>query len=409
MWDLFITYVPDDKNSVVLPLADAVKKAGISVDYEDFALEAGTMLEQVLERGFSTATCGVIVLSPNFFRTPWASQELAELQPDPDDESPAMLFHVWHRLSVDDVRRHSPELAEVLAFSTNEGLSEIVHCIQSALAESERPLHEFSYETVLVDTVGDIIHREQHVGTQHVEELSDGVTLEMVLVPGGTFLMGESEGEDKQRPQELPRHAVTVAPLYVSKYPITQMQWEVMMGNNPSGFKGDRLPVETVSWHDAVEFCQRLATHSGVPYRLPSEAEWEYACRAGSTSPFYVGETLTTDLANYNGRATFANEAPGIFRECTTPVGQFPPNHFGLYDMHGNVREWCADPWHQNYHDAPSTAIVWQEWGNSSLRVLRGGAWNFNCFSCRSSARNWRFPVFGSANIGFRVAYSVPS
>ena len=407
MWDIFITYVPEDKENVVLPLAGALKKTGLSVDYEDFALDAGKMLEQALEQGFSTSTYGVIVLSPNFFKTPWSPQELQELQLANDDESENMLFHIWHHLTLDDVRRHSTELAEEMAFSTHEGIKEIALLIQSALSEKQRPIYEFSYETVLVDTLGEVIHREQHVGSQHVEELGDNVALEMVSVPGGTFTMGFSEGEEKHRPEELPRHAVTVGPLYVSKYPITQIQWKTIMNNNPATFKGDTLPVETVSWHDAVEFCRRLATHSGHPYRLPTEAEWEYACRAGTSTPFYFGETITSKLANYNGTSLpYANEPPGPFRNRLTEVGQFPPNIFGLYDMHGNVREWCADPWHKNYHDAPSKAAVWEEWGNSSLRVLRGGAWDFNCFSCRCSARNWRFPVFGSANIGFRVVYS---
>jgi len=406
MWDIFITYVPEDKESVVLPLSAAFKNAGLSVEYEDFALDTGKMLEQTLEEGFNTSKCGVIVLSPNFFKTPWSPQELQELQVEDEDESEKMLFHVWHRLTVNEVQQYSPELAQEMVFSTSEGFKEIAHLIQSAFTEQQRPVYEFSYETVLVDTMGDIIHREQHIGTQHVEELGNGVVLEMVAIPGGNFVMGASESEEKQRPEELPRHTVTVGALYASKYLITQTQWEAIMSNNPSSFKGDTLPVETVSWHDAVEFCQRLATHTGRPYRLPTEAEWEYACRAGTSTPFYFGETITSALANYNGNATYANEPQGEFRNRTSKVGQFPPNNFGLYDMHGNVREWCADPWHKNYYDAPSKAIVWEEWGNSSLRVLRGGAWDFNCFSCRSSARNWRFPVFGSPNIGFRVVYT---
>jgi formylglycine-generating enzyme required for sulfatase activity len=313
---------------------------------------------------------------------------------------------VWHHLTQSEVQQHSSELAQEMVFSTSEGFKEIARLIQSAFAEQQRPVFEFSYETVLVDTVGDIVHREQHIGSQHVEELGNGVALEMVSVPGGIFVMGAPETEAKQRPAELPRHTVTVGPLYVSKCPITQIQWEAVMGNNPSNFKADTLPVETVSWHDAVEFCQRLSMHAGRTYRLPTEAEWEYACRAGTSTPFYFGETITTSLANYNGAIPYANEPGGNFRQHTSEVGQFPPNNFGLYDMHGNVREWCADPWHSNYRDAPSKAIVWEEWGNSSLRVLRGGAWDFNCFSCRSAARNWRFPVFGSPNIGFRVVYT---
>jgi len=174
------------------------------------------------------------------------------------------------------------------------------------------------------------------------------------------------------------------------------------MGNNPSEFKGDNRPVENVSWHDCVAFCKRLFEKTGKAYRLPSEAEWEYACRAGTTTPFYFGETITTDLANYDGNYTYASGPKGVYRAETTDVSSFPPNAFGLYDMHGNVWEWCADLWHDNYDGAPTDGSAWLEkksdkgsldyHTNSNLteeRLLCGGSFDGNPDLCRAAVRSW--------------------
>ena len=155
----------------------------------------------------------------------------------------------------------------------------------------------------------------------------------------------------------------------MGKYPVTQAQWRFVAAQlpqvnreleiDPSRFKGDNLPVETISWLDAEEFCQRLSHHTGRLYRLPSEAEWEYACRAGTTTPFHFGETISPEFANYNGEYTYGNGEKGVYRKQTTPVGSFQvANPFGLYDIHGNVWEWCADDWHKNYQGAPSDGII---------------------------------------------------
>ena len=179
------------------------------------------------------------------------------------------------------------------------------------------------------------------------EDLGNGVTLEMVAIPGGTFMMGSPEGEGYNK--EKPQHEVTLQPFLMGKYSVTQAQWreiaslpKVNKDLNPelSYFTGNNRPVEQVSWDDAVEFCERLSrkTRRGYRYRLPSEAEWEYACRAGTTTKYHFGETITDQLANYNRNLSE-----------TTSVGQFMPNSFGLYDMHGNVMEWCQDDWHNNY------------------------------------------------------------
>ncbi|OAD22617.1 serine/threonine protein kinase, partial [Candidatus Thiomargarita nelsonii] len=233
------------------------------------------------------------------------------------------------------------------------------------LTPSPQSLEIFEFEVVTVNERGEIIDRRYHQASQSIEDVN-GVAIEMVYVPGGTFLMGSPETEEGKYDDEGPQHQVTIAPFYMSKYPVTQAQWQAVMGNNPSEFKGENRPVEQVSWDDAVAFCQKLSEITGKDYRLPSEAQWEYACRAGTTTPFYFGETITTDLANYDGHFNYASEPEGTYREETTSVGIFPPNAFGLYDMHGNLWEWCADPWHHNYQGAPSDGSVWEKGGASS-------------------------------------------
>ena len=251
------------------------------------------------------------------------------------------------------------------------------------------------------------------------------VSLDLVSIPGGSFMMGTEESEIERLiknfnweyfRREKPQHKVTVQPFLMGKYPVTQSQWRVIaslpkvnrdLKANPSRFKGDNLPVETVSWFDAVEFCQRLSNRTKQEYRLPSEAEWEYACRAGTTTPFNFGETITGDLANYKtNKRTYTNEASGDFRAKTTPVGSFPPNPYGLYDMHGNVWEWCEDNWHDNYEGAPSNGSAWIS-GNDSIKVVRGGSWSSNPRFCRSAFR--RLTRDTRVNyIGFRVVCVAP-
>jgi len=207
-------------------------------------------------------------------------------------------------------------------------------------------------------------------------------------------------GYDDERPQ----HCVRISPFLVSKHPVTQGQWKAVLGGlPPCRCTGARRPVDRVSWHDARAFCERLSGRMGRAYRLLGEAEWEYACRAGSMTPFYFGETITTDLANYVGEYIYRSEPRGIYRHETTEVGSFPPNTFGLYDMHGNVWEWCADTWHDNYVGAPADGSVWESRAGSQ-RVLRGGCWHDPPGLCRSAARLKHVPHEGEDYFGFRVA-----
>ena len=247
----------------------------------------------------------------------------------------------------------------------------------------------------------------------YLEDWGHGVNLELTHIPGGKFRMGSPEGEGSEL--EKPQHEVTVQPFFMSKYPITQAQWRAIaslprvkqnLKLYPSHFTGYDRPVEFVAWDEAVEFCQRLSREVEKEYRLPSEAEWEYACRSGTKTSFYFGEKITEELANYRVSETYVKETKREDREKTTPVGSFPPNAFGLYDMHGNVWEWCGDDWQKNYRGAPTDGSAWLSRQNN-LKVLRGGSWYNSPHLCRSA---YRFSIDRSrcsSGIGFRIVTPV--
>ncbi|MFM7447267.1 MAG: formylglycine-generating enzyme family protein [Leptolyngbyaceae cyanobacterium] len=260
-----------------------------------------------------------------------------------------------------------------------------------------------------------ILRTETKQARYFVETLGNDIGLDMILIPGGTFTMGSPEDEPERSDREAPQHSVTVPQFFMGRYPITQAQYQAMMSTNPATqYEADRFvapdkPVVGVTWHDAVEFCDRLSKHTDRPYRLPSEAEWEYACRAGTTTPFYFGKTLTTEVANYDGTYTYGSGPEGEYREATTPVDHFGiANAFGLSDMHGNVYEWCQDVWHDNYEGAPDDGSAWSEGGDPSYCVIHGGSWYYNPRFCRSASRGNYRPDSRYYNIGFRVCCAAP-
>ncbi|WP_299489193.1 formylglycine-generating enzyme family protein [Acaryochloris sp. IP29b_bin.137] len=261
-----------------------------------------------------------------------------------------------------------------------------------------------------VDAQGRIIHRRSLPQLQILKEkLGKNITLEMVSIPGGTFTMGSPSHELERWDGEGPQHKVNVPSFYLGKYPVTQVQWKAIMRTNPSNTKGANRPVERVSWNKATEFCQKLSQKTGKLYRLPSEAEWEYACRAGTTTPFHFGETITLNLANYYPSKGYASGPIGNSLKRTTDVGKYPPNAFGLYDMHGNVTEWCQDTLHKNYEGAPTDGSAWED-NYYEERMKRGGSWGVDPGQCRSAKRSWLIPYNSEyTTIGFRVALDTAS
>ena len=272
-------------------------------------------------------------------------------------------------------------------------------------------LAEYKFDVITVNDRGQEIKREEGKAKYFTEDLGKGITLEMVEIPGGTLMMGSPESEKGRYDRESPQHQVTVLPFFMGKFEVTQAQWKAVvalpqvereLNRYPSRFTGDKLPVEKVSWYDAVEFCKRLSNHTVREYRLPSEAEWEYATRAGTTTPFHFGETITSELANYDGRFIYDNEPSGEDRQKTTPVGSFSANAFGLYDMHGNVWEWCEDDWHGDYQGAPTDGSAWLS-GTSNYKVVRGGSWYGLPRFCRSAFRDLNTRADRYYFLGFRV------
>ncbi|MBD2599173.1 formylglycine-generating enzyme family protein [Microcystis viridis] len=298
----------------------------------------------------------------------------------------------------------------------------------AAIVPYNENLFLFTAETVLVNKTGQVIERKPVKAYFYDENLPEVGNrkkaqnyIRMMYIPQGEFWMG-TEDEEIERlvkkfdwdgfRRERPQHLVKVPAFYMSQTPITQAQWraiaatakiDIDLETNPSRFIGDELPVERVNWYQATEFCKRLSRETKREYWLPSEAEWEYACRAGTTTPFYFGETITGELANYNAGYTYAGEAKGEYRQQTTPVGQFFPNAFGLYDMHGNVWEWCADTWHDNYDGAPTDGSVWIIYGADNRSPLRGGSWCYIPLYCRSASRYSSFRRVNGYYSGFRV------
>lgn len=225
---------------------------------------------------------------------------------------------------------------------------------------------------------------------------TDNVGLQMQFIPSGIFLMGNN---DSSVLTETPVRTIEVPAFYVSIYLITQLQYQAIVGTNPAKFENLSNPVEQVSFCDAIEYCRILKNRTGKSFRLLSEAEWEYACRADTKTAYYFGDLISTDLCCYSPISRDRDR-----EYSTAPVGKYKPNDFGLYDMHGNVWEWCLDNWHRDYNEAPLNHQPWFNEKNQGARIVRGGAWNEPDIQCRSSSRDRRNADIICSNIGFRVA-----
>ena len=242
------------------------------------------------------------------------------------------------------------------------------------------------------------------------ENIGNGVTIDLVRIPAGKFMMGGNEYD-----REKPIHEVTLQEFWMGKYAVTQKQWQAVMGNNPANFKGENQPVEMVSWYDAMEFCQKVSQKIGKKLRLPTEAEWEYACRAGTNTSFHCGETITTDLVNYNGNYPYAYAPKEQYREKTVDVDAFYPNQWGLFQMHGNVCEWCLDDWHDDYSAKPLRLKQNgnEPWGDVNINkndnrfhLLRGGSWYYDAGGCRAAYRNRNNAHNQNYSFGFRAIFT---
>jgi formylglycine-generating enzyme required for sulfatase activity len=293
----------------------------------------------------------------------------------------------------------------------------------------------FTFEVFESDARGRMIETGRQQARYFSEDLPGGVALEMVEISGGRFMMGSPENTGKESgpkayardlgkplrekvlerlPAESPEHVVKVEKFYLGKLEITQAQWRAVASlpkvkrelmSDPAEFKSGNRPVERISWEEAVEFCERLSRATGRKYRLPTEAEWEYACRAGMDTPFHFGQSISAEWANFDGKRRFLSSPESERREQTVAAGSLGiANRFGLYDMHGNVWEWCQDGWHEDYQAAPDHGGVWRESAVPYLKVVRGGGWDSAGVECRSGYRDRLTSTLRLNNLGFRVA-----
>jgi formylglycine-generating enzyme required for sulfatase activity len=426
-YHVFLSHASEDKETFARPLYERLIDENYRVWYDEQEIEWGHELNRKITEGLEKSQYGMVVISPNYFakHKEWTFMEFNNIL-----ESDKIL-PILHGIEWPQIQRNHPKEYERIknwvAISSDKGIEYIVRQTQRKLGV---PIKKFDFQTAKISTSWlSIVTKNTPLNYKSAEYFTqtllnpvtlEKVSMEMVAIPGGTFIMGSPENEERRSQRESPQHEVTVPPFFMGKYPVTQQQWRVVaalpkvkidLKSDPSCFKGDgstsltnNLPVERVSWNDAQEFCARLSRMANKTYRLPTEAEWEYACRGGTTTPFYCGETISTDLANYDGNYTYGQGQKGEYREKTTEVGKFPANPFGLYDMCGNVWEWCEDGWHENYINAPIDGSAWTSLG--SKPVLRGGSWIDYPRICRSASRYYDVrdvrDVIGY-DIGFRV------
>ena len=360
-----------------------------------------------------------------------------------DNEIDYELSHVLDKLVEEATKRRFQsvsEVLEVLGGNTNPNSPNIAattaieHRYPNTLAKRKnvRPIKpkkrvqkldlkivKYDYKTIsndaclIIGKKSSLPTRSHHGKAKYITlELADNITLDLIGIPGGRFLMGSPEDELEREKEESPQHQVSIRPFLLGKYPVTQAQWQAIMGTNPSKFADadvsqSKKPVERVSWIDCNLFCEKLSHTIGREFRLPTEAEWEYAARGRTTTPFHFGTTIGTSLANYNGEDIYGSGFEGENRRQTTDVDCFSPNLFGLYDLHGNVAEWCADSWHDSYDNAPTDGSARTSNNPKDLKVLRGGSWLHLPGSCRSAQRIKSEPKNKSDAFGFRIAASI--
>ncbi len=241
---------------------------------------------------------------------------------------------------------------------------------------------------------------------EKVIDLGNDVNLVVVFIPAGEFDMGSPLDEPKRDDDEAQHHIKLTKAFYIGKFEVTQLQYRVIVNDNPSKFGGDKLPVDNVNWYETARFLKKLSDKTGMKFRLPSEAEWEYACRAGTKTAFNTGTTIDSDLANYDASTPYADGIIGADLKRTTEAGSYPPNAFGLCDMHGNVWEWCSDIYDNEYYKV--TPLVDPKGPQEGkAKVIRGGAWNEPPYKCRSADRNNRWPKTDESIIGFRIVLDI--
>jgi formylglycine-generating enzyme required for sulfatase activity len=367
MSDIFISYANADRGKAK-DIADALKRQGFSV-WWDRSILPGETFDTIIDEALDAAKCVIVLWSHTSVSSDWVKTEASE------GKQRGILIPVL----IDDVkiplafrRIQAADLKDWVGKLPHLGFDNLLKAIAGILGRPVQPGQK-------TNEVWDIESEKVHISIEEPEKIAkqgNSIGMKFTLIPAGEFYMGSEESV-----WEKPVHKVKIKnPFYLGTYPVTQTEWKAVMGDNPSNFKGDDLPVKQVSWDDVQNFIKKLNEKEGTyKYRLPSEAEWEYACRAGTTTRYSFGddESELDDYGWYGG---------GLGDE-THPVGQKEPNSWGLYDMHGNVWEWVQDRWHSDYNGAPTDGSAW-EGEDGASRVVRGGGWGSNAGGCRYADRD---------------------
>jgi formylglycine-generating enzyme required for sulfatase activity len=426
--EVFFSYSREDKalrDKLEIHLS-GLKRQGVISSWHDRQLLAGDEWKREIDQHIQTADVILLLISPNFIASEYCYDiELPDAMARHDAGEacvvPILMRPVsgWQDFSFAKLQVYPSGGKPVTKWlDEDDAFVDVTDGIRAAVKQLLSNPHYHEQKQQRLNQVH--LQAEQAKQKAEAEEklrlsrqpftiyLPDRTPLEMLAIPGGKFQMGSPDGEGNDN--ERPRHEVTIAPFFMSKFPITQAQYQALMGKNPSSFEGEKRPVETVSWHDAIAFCEKLSSQEKRKFTLPSESQWEYACRAGTETPFYFGETISTEQANYDGNFVYGSGKEGTYRKQTTDVGSFPPNKFGLYDMHGNVWEWCEDHWHNRYEGAPTDGSAWidPKAAQDDPRVLRGGSWIFDPRLCRSATRDGNDAGDRGNSSGFRVLCLAP-
>ena len=392
MSDIFLSYAREDEDRV-RPIVEQLEAQGWSV-FWDLNIPPGMTFRQYIEKNLDAARCVVVVWSKNSVSSHWVQEEA--------DEGRKKNILVPLRIDqvVPPLGLRSIQAADMTAWNKDTGHSKFNELVNAIAALVPKRI---ATEDTMVDVSV----------TPVALPIAEPKLLEnFVLIRGGQFTMGSPEDEAGRFGDEA-QHEVKLNDFAMCRYVVTIGEYlDYARQNNLSydaRVEDARLPAVNVSWEDAVAYCRWLSEKQGDgTFRLPTEAEWEYACRAGTATPFNTGENLTTDQANYNGDYPYRNYPKGAYREKTVPVDSFQPNGYGLYNMHGNVWEWCRDWYDETYYDeCLKRGVVENPSGPSSrsIRVLRGGGWGNNARNCRSAYRFHDTPGYHRSDVGFRLVF----
>jgi formylglycine-generating enzyme required for sulfatase activity len=405
MSDIFICYSRTD-STIAGKLVERLRAEGWTVFF-DVQTPVGRRWDREIEKALHTAKAVVVLWSAQSRDSEFVLEE-AEYGKRKDILFPAFIDRVEFPYGFGRIQ--TADLIGWVGEPDHPGLKQLLESLRLRFNVPEKPP-----TTVSPKPVQDLPGRLPAPGQTFRDKLKmGGEGSLMVVIPAGQFVMGSPPDEPERRDDEGPRHDVRIAgPFAMGVYAVTFDDYDRFCDSTNRSKPDDRgwgrnnRPVINVTWEDAQAYCAWLSKQTGRSYRLPSEAEWEYACRAGTTTPFHFGERVTTDQANFDGNYTYNGSAEGEYREKTMPVGSFPPNAFGLYDMHGNVWEWCQDAWHGNYNDAPTDGSAWEAEGDVA-RVVRGGSWLGPPVGARSACRGGLAPGGRGVSVGFRVVCASP-